>query len=70
MEAAEIVCRQTNYTLEEAQEKLRIHGDVLLVIREYMASPIPAPEPPKSTVQLIFSEIGKFMEDKYRTAGR
>ena len=69
MEAAEIICRQTNYTLEEAQEKMRIHGDVLVVIREYMAPPPPV-ETPKNTVQLIFSEIGKFMEDKYRTAGR
>jgi len=63
------ICSQTNYTESEAQAKLAELGDPVAVIRDYLKPPVKA-APTVSTHQMIFQEIGKFMEDKYRTAGR
>jgi hypothetical protein len=63
------ICSQTNYTEDEARAKLDELGDPVAVIRDYL-------KPPKkqaivvSAHQMVFQEIGKFMEDKYRTVGR
>ena len=63
------ICSQTNYTEEEAQTKLTELGDPIAVIRDYLKPPKKV-EPVQSPHQMVFREIGKFMEDKYRTVGR
>jgi len=63
------ICSQTNYTEAEAQAKLEELGDPVAVIRDYLKPPS-KPATVVSPHQMIFQEIGKFMEDKYRTVGR
>ena len=65
----DIVLTQTDYTEAEALEKLSLLGDPVAVIRDYLKiqNPVPAPRTPH---QIVYAEIGKFMEDKYRTVGR
>jgi hypothetical protein len=62
MSLAELICRQTSYTLEEAEQKLKDHNnDVLKVLREFI-------EPVKPTIvikdanQVIMDEINNFMK--------
>jgi len=67
------ICSQTNYTEAEAREKLHALGSPVAVIRDYLKPPVELPVAPASSQsphQMIFREIGKFMEDKYRTVGR
>jgi hypothetical protein len=63
------ICSQTNYTEAEAATKLAELGDPIAVIRDYLKPPV-KPATLTSPHQMIFQEIGKFMEDKYRTVGR
>jgi hypothetical protein len=58
---ADSICRQTNYTLEEAEQKLRELGDPVLVIREYLAAK-PREKKEKTVNQMIYNEISKFTE--------
>lgn len=58
----DLICRQTNYTEEEAQAKLTEWGDPVKVIQEYMGV-LPTEKKNKNTNQLIFQEITKFMEE-------
>ena len=64
------ICSQTNYTEAEAHAKLELLGDPVAVIRDYLKPPPPKAAALASPHQMIFQEIGKFMEDKYRTVGR
>ena len=65
------ICSQTNYTEAEAQAKLDALGDPIAVIRDYLKpATVVATSVNSSPHQMIFQEIGKFMEDKYRTVGR
>jgi hypothetical protein len=65
------ICSQTNYTEVEAQAKLELLGDPIQVIRDYLRPVVPKPVvAAKDANQMIYQEIGKFMEDKYRTVGR
>ncbi len=57
----EIICRQTNYTKEEAQQKLIELGDPILVIKDYMNIQKVTPE-----VKTAYSEIHKFMDFKHK----
>jgi hypothetical protein len=58
----DLICRQTNYTEEEAQAKLTEWGDPVKVIQEYMGV-LPKEKKMKNTNQLIFQEITKFVEE-------
>jgi hypothetical protein len=58
---AEFICRQTNYTLEEAEEKLLELKDPVLVIRHYLAAK-PQEKKEKTVNQMIYNEISKFTE--------
>jgi len=60
----EIVMRQTTYTREEAIEKLKkFKGEPVDVIREFMGIEVKPKNTPKTTNQMIFSEIRNFMDD-------
>jgi len=56
----DFICRQTNYTKEEAEEKLILHKDPMKVIKEYMG----IKEKPSNPQ--FYSEINKFMDFKNR----
>ena len=62
----EVICSQTDYTEAEALEKLILLGDPVAVIRDYLKIQ-PKIKQIQTPHQLIYKEIGKFMEDKYRT---
>ena len=62
MEAVAVICRQTNYTEEEARAKLTELGDPVKVIQAYMGCTAPEKKN-KNTNQLIFQEITKFVEE-------
>jgi hypothetical protein len=56
--------RQTTYTREEAIEKLKkFKGEPVDVIREFMGIEVKSKNTPKTTNQMIFSEIRNFMDD-------
>lgn len=62
----DLVCRQTNYTREEAEENLKKHkGNYINVVKEYL-NPTEKSEtiktPAKSTNQRIYGEIRGFMD--------
>lgn len=57
----DIICRQTNYTREEAILKLNELGDYIKVIKEYMNIPEPMPE-----VKQPYRELHNFMNLKNR----
>lgn len=57
----EIICSQTNYTTEEATEKLKLHGNYISVIREYMNIPAKCSQPDQ-TYELLHT----FMDLKNR----
>jgi len=63
------ICNQTNYTEEEAKQKLEEFGTPIAVIRDYLKPKLTI-MPVKNANQLVYHEIGKFMEDKYKTVGR
>ena len=67
----EMVLRQTDYTIEMAQQKLLEHNnDVIQVIREYMkpqAKQQPTQPKPLSTNQQIYKEIRGMMDDAAAT---
>jgi hypothetical protein len=67
----DIVLRQTDYTIEMAQQKLLEHNnDVIQVIREYMkpqAKQQPTQPKPLSTNQQIYKEIRGMMDDAAAT---
>ena len=65
----EVICSQTNYTEAEAIEKLALFGDPIAVIRDYLKIR-PVVVAPSIPHQTIYKEIGKFMEDKYKTIGK
>ena len=66
MEAVDMICRQTNYTEEEARAKLTELGDPVKVIQAYMGF-APPEKKNKNTNQLIFQEITKFVEEVHTT---
>ena len=55
----DIICRQTNYTREEALEKMLLHKDPIKVIKEYMGIKEKEPEPKQ-----FYREINNFMDLK------
>jgi hypothetical protein len=57
----DFICRQTNYTSEEATAKLALHGDPIKVIQEYMGIKTPQPTVPKP-----YNMINEFMNFKSR----
>lgn len=57
----DIICRQTNYTREEALEKMLLHKDPIKVIKEYMGIKEKEPEPKQ-----FYREINNFMDLKNR----
>ena len=64
-----MIMRQTDYTRETAQQKLKEHNNNLMsVIREYMApaSNASAQVPAKSVNQQIYKEIRGMMDDAAR----
>ena len=61
----DLICRQTNYTEDEAKEKIAIYGCPIKVIEEYMKPPEKVPVI-RNTHQQIYHEISKFMEEKNR----
>lgn len=66
----DVVCNQTNYTEAEAIEKLALFGDdPIAVIRDYLKIR-PVVVAVSIPHQTIYKEIGKFMEDKYKTVGK
>ena len=69
-EMIDIVVRQTNYTYEEAEIKLKLHdNNVMNVIRENINMGKNRVEPEKkekSLQQAIYSEIRSFMDDVYK----
>jgi uncharacterized protein YfkK (UPF0435 family) len=59
-ELIEKVQRQTNYSLEEAREKLKQHNnDILKVIKEYLGITDKIETCNSSTNQMIYKEIRK-----------
>ena len=58
----DMICRQTNYTEEEARAKMTELGDAVKVIEEYMGAR-PQERKNKNITQLIFHEITKFVEE-------
>ena len=61
----DLICRQTDYSREEARAKLEEMGDPIKVIQGYM------PPAPKKTVsrnpqQTLYYELNKFVEDTAR----
>ena len=69
MSAVDLICSQTNYTPEEASRYLASLKDPVAVIRAYLCA-TPTAEKEKNANQLVYSEISKFMEEKYRVVGR
>ena len=62
MSLAELICRQTSYTLEEAEQKLKDHNnDVLKVLREFI-EPVQPTVVTKDANQVIMDEINNFMK--------
>jgi len=61
-----IVMRQTTYTFKEAAMKLQeFNGEPVDVIKDFMGTSNTKnkKEPPKTTNQMVFSEIRNFMDD-------
>jgi len=60
-----VIKNQTNYTEEVSKQKLKEHdNDPISVIREYMGiKPMEKPAP-KSLNQLMYSELGDFVDIK------
>lgn len=69
-ELCNIIMRQTNYTMDECKEKLKLHNyDIIKVINEYMGIEKKNIQKKKTTNQMIYSEFRYFLDDacnKYR----
>jgi hypothetical protein len=67
-EMIDIVMRQTDYTHEEAELKLKLHdNNIMNVIRENINRNKAEPEKKeKSLQQAIYTEIRTFMDDIYK----
>lgn len=69
-EMIDIILRQTDYTYEEAELKLKLHDNNLMnVIRENINMGKNKVEPEKkikSLQQAIYTEIRTFMDDVYK----
>jgi hypothetical protein len=61
--SVDMVCRQTSYTREEAIQMLQTFGDPEKVIRAYMNPVLREKQKPENAHQMIFFEIGKFVEE-------
>ena len=60
MDPIQIIITQTNYTEEEAIEKLKEHGDPIRVIKEYLGIDLnPKPREIKSINQEIYKCLRK-----------
>jgi hypothetical protein len=58
----DLICRQTDYTREEALEKLTVLKDPIKVIKSYVV-PRETPKAALNTHQMIYHQIGKFVEE-------
>jgi hypothetical protein len=69
-EMIDIIMRQTNYTYEEAEIKLKLHdNNIMNVIRENInmgKNRVESEKKEKSLQQAIYSEIRTFMDDVYK----
>lgn len=63
-EKLDLICRQTTYTREEANEKLLEYSDPMIVIEKYMLVQDEI-KPTLSTNQMIYSEIRNFIKTSY-----
>jgi hypothetical protein len=61
-EVVQMICRQTSYTPEEALEQLIELKDPMKVVQGYMV-PREIKKPVRNTHQMIYHEIGKFVEE-------
>lgn len=61
-EVVQMICRQTTYTPEEALDKLLELKDPIKVVQGYMV-PREMKKPTRNTHQMIYHEIGKFVEE-------
>ena len=62
----EIIMRQTDYTYEEARNKLQLHNNITEVIRLYLkpeTSDTPEIKPQLSMNQQIYKEIRSLMDE-------
>ena len=63
-EDLDFICRQTDYTKEEATERLKTeNGDAEAVVIKFMSKPKVEKETLLNPHQTIFKEIGKFMQE-------
>ena len=63
----DIVCRQTNYTEEEAALKLtEFNNDVMAVIKDYLQIEKKTVQKTKTINQQIYSELRGFMDTIYQ----
>ena len=63
----DIVCRQTNYTEEEATLKLtEFNNDVMAVIKDYLQIEKKTVQKTKTINQQIYSELRGFMDTIYQ----
>lgn len=60
----ELVMNQTNYSQEEAVQKLKEFKNPVDVIRDYLGAS-PKKDTPQDPSQLIHHSIRKFMEDAF-----
>jgi hypothetical protein len=69
-EMIDIIMRQTNYTYEESERKLKLHEkNIMNVIRENInigKNKVESEKKEKSLQQAIYSEIRTFMDDVYK----
>lgn len=61
----EIICRQTNYTEEEARQKLDTFTTVEGVIRDYL-QPRKRDAPKVNDSQIIYNEINSYMNTIFK----
>lgn len=63
MDLVEVVCRQTSYTREEAENKLKEHDqDIEKVLREFIEPIAVKKIENKDANQVIYAEINNFMK--------
>ena len=64
----DLVMRQTDYTAEQAMEKIQEHkGEVVVILREYMGPPAVIEERKLSTNQSLYKEMRGMMDDAAAT---
>ena len=64
MDLVALICRQTDYTEDEARAKLAEQGDPVKVIQEYMGVRA-APRSIGNANKLIYEELGKFVSSSF-----